>query len=249
MVSFFRRRASFCHFLSIQMGLGLLLTLSLSLLPTSPAQASLRDLWNNIFDSNPPDPPSNGGSRGDLFCPIAPNALPNTAMVLSDHPTLTWVSSPGSVKRVEILQGETVIWSSLISDVHQVQSPIPNPTIATYQITVDYTLEPGQQYQWRTIRFDNVVLRSTRFQMLAAEERNRITQDLNQLNQKLSNDRITEDATTLQRASFFANQQLWAEFWDEVLSIQHPASELNTVVAETITTFCPTSSRSRGAGE
>jgi hypothetical protein len=220
------------------------------LLPVNqPAQAlSLSQLrqsweadWRNLFGNNrpvPPVPPKGGGSRPSKegICPIAPVAESETnssiltpAVVWSDRPTFVW---KGKVETIAVrLRGsEDMLWMQDVSGSNQV----------TY---TGNTLQPDQVYEWLMLSSNNQVKRFIPFRVVTAQERDRISQSLQQLDQQLVAEGITGEAATLRRAEFFAtqridNQPLWSEFWQEVLSVQTPSDKLMAWTRETMTLMC-----------
>jgi hypothetical protein len=114
----------------------------------------------------------------------------------------------------------------------------------TNQVTyTGNTLQPDQVYEWLMLSSNNQVKRFIPFRVVTAQERDRISQSLQQLDQQLVAEGITGEAATLRRAEFFAtqridNQPLWSEFWQEVLSVQTPSDKLMAWTRETMTLMC-----------
>lgn len=66
-----------------------------------------------------------------------------------------------------------------------------------------------------------------------------IAQALVTLEVTLRQEGLDEDAIALQRADYFADQCLWDDFWHEVMSIEHPSEDLQTLRESTLSTLCP----------
>ena len=205
--------------------------------------------WRNLFGNNPPVPPvppSGGGSRPvtEAVCPIAPVALSETnpsifttAIVWSDRPTFVW---DGQVEKIGVrLRGsQDILWSQPASGTNRV----------TY---AGELLQPDRVYEWLVLSSNGQVKRFIPFRVVTAQERDRITITLQQLDQQLAAEKITGEAATLRRAEFFAaqridNQPLWSEFWQEVLSVQTPSDQLAGWTRETITLLCNSSNTAVG---
>lgn len=212
----------------------------------SSAQAlSVQELWQrgwrNLFGKRPPVPPvppTPGGSRpaGGGVCPIAPVAaseanpsILTTAIVWSDRPTFIWDGKVDKIG-VRVRGSEDILWSQPVSGTNRV----------TY---AGKALQPDRVYEWLVLSSDNQVKWFIPFQVMTAEERQSISQALQQLDRQLAAEKITGEAATLRRAEFFATQQidnqpLWSEFWQEVLSVQTPSDKLTGWTRETITSLC-----------
>jgi hypothetical protein len=95
-----------------QISLGFLVFLLTLNSSASPSQAfSLQSLWEKLIESPPPVAVRRGGSRGEYFCPIAPEP---GSKVWSDRPTLVW---KGSVAQVQLVAADqtTQLWSQDIT--------------------------------------------------------------------------------------------------------------------------------------
>ncbi|MEB3282499.1 MAG: hypothetical protein VKK42_26625 [Lyngbya sp.] len=199
--------------------------------------------WRRFFKSSePPTEPkgneSEGGARGDDICPIAPNNL-GALKVWNLRPTFIWT---GQITKLEIreLDSQTAFWSPRNSSINQVTSLSSN-TLKLYQATVETDLQPGQIYEWYfsnnpSGEYDQYL--PVEFTVMTAQDRDSIVQELQQLEQKLAAENITGDGAKLRRADFFASQNLWLEFWQEVLSMESPSEDLKALLASTINQLC-----------
>jgi hypothetical protein len=197
--------------------------------------------WRNLFGQRPPVPPvppTGGGSRpveGGV-CPIAPLAVSQvnpsiltTAIVWSDRPTFIWDGKVDKIG-VRVRGSEDILWSQPVSGTNRV----------TY---AGKALQPDRVYEWLVLSSNNQLKRFFPFRVVTTEERDRISQALQQLDQQLASEKITGEAATLRRAEFFATQQisnqpLWSQFWQEVLSVPTPSEQLTGWTRETITLMC-----------
>ena len=200
------------------------ITLSLFwLLFSPPAQASFQETWAQFWGGfgrrTPPGPPTNGGGRGpDEPCPIAPFALPDTAIVWSDQPTFVW---QGNVEKiaVRLANSENEIWNASVTGLSHIK----------------YTgeaLQPNTKYQWLifTPDYGDVPQRIISFQVMAPQEHTQIAQVLPDVQK--------EEAIALERAYYFAEQELWSDFWQELFTVEQPSDQLNEFIDQTLTAIC-----------
>lgn len=206
---------------------------SIGLFPVS-AQANPQ-WWSRIFRSRPPDPPFEGGGRptGSVFCAIAPaRTLPNSERPLAsiDRPTLVW---QGNLQAVELWQAEQPEplwkWDEAEATGDRPQA-VQFTTETAYRLTADIVLEPNQSYEWRVYRplFRHAIV--IRFNAISADQQTAIEQNLPS---------SSDEASVIRRADYLASQQLWDDFWQEMLSIDQPSDPLNQALSETISRLCP----------
>lgn len=210
------------------------LTSGLWMLPLAPAQAETR--WSQLFNnSRPPDPPVPRGRRPvSGFCAIAPNGTdPDIALpVTSDRPSLFW---RGNVETVELWQAEDIEpldQIDLTAPVDALRTVQLAPDQTLYQLTLDGELQPEQRYEWRVYRTGVREPFSFPFVVMATAQQTQIQQDLLTVEG-------TGEAVVIQRANYFANQQLWHEFWREVFTVEQPSDALKQIMSYSTAYFCP----------
>lgn len=216
-----------------KLGLSLLITLTVTSFLCSinapSAQAAPWDNWKSWFNSAPPRP-RRGVPRGDTVCLIAPLSTSEVAKVWSDRPTFVL---QGTVTKLEVwVEGaETAFWTQNITEAEQLADTIAATDKPTYTVTIDTALEPGQNYQLRIYTPGSPQYTQVDLQVMSSQEQNTVNTDLEQING------IGETAA-VQRADYFASQNLWSDFWQTVISA--PVSEdWKTVNSNTIATLCP----------
>jgi len=205
------------------------------MLPIAPAQAG--GWWSRFFTSRPPDDPEPRGGRGEAFCAIAPaetqSESTTISVVSSDRPSLVW---RGNIQTVEL-------WSSNGTEALQRIEITPDATDSLRlvqldaerrinQLTLDLELQPGQHYEWRMYRPFVSAPVVVRFAVLPADQQA-------QVQQRLPVTEETGEAAATQRADYFAGQQLWSEFWQELLAIESPSDELRQIMSNSSAYFCP----------
>lgn len=228
-----------------------ILSQTLSQPPTQPQPGSGIEggdrAWRAIFpNSRAPRTPRRGGGEGgdqrgdedDQVCAIAPN-YSETIQVWSDQPALTWI---GRVTQVEIREPESrdALWEQKISDTNQVTLDLSD-SLVLRQVEIAAPLQPGQTYRWYfsdkpSGAYDKYF--PIDFKVMTAEQRAAVTQELQQLEQELTAQNITGDTAKLRRADYFAGQELWLDFWQEVLSIESPSEELKDLLSSTANQLC-----------
>lgn len=215
--------------------------LSLSLLITSTVasslcfvdapsvQASPWDNWRSWFNSAPPRP-RRGVPRGNTVCLIAPLPIAEVAKVWSDRPTFVL---QGSVTKLEVWAegAETAFWTQNITEAEQLANTIAVTDQPTYAASMDKSLEPEQNYQLRVYTPYSPQYTQIDLQAISSQERDVISSRLEQIDG-------TDEAAAVQRADYFAEQNLWLDFWQTIISA--PVSEAwRTVNSDTIATLCP----------
>lgn len=214
----------------------LVLIFSVSFFNVAPARASLWGIWRTWFRSAPPPPPRRGYTRGGSFCPIAPFTLQGTTKVWSDRPTFVWQGSVNSLEVVD--QSGATVWQHTISEADRLPESVVQSDQPVYAVTVDQTLQPGQSYRLR-IKPPLSEAFSLEFQILGASERDRVTQDLENLDRALATENVTGEAAATRRADYFAGQNLWLDFWQTTLAVPQLSEIWQLVNSSTIAMLCP----------
>jgi hypothetical protein len=180
--------------------------------------------WRKLFGESPSAPPA-----PPLAISESNSSILTTAIVWRDRPMFVW---NGSVEKigVRVRGSKDILWSKAVS--------------GTNRVTYDgKTLQADQVYEWLVLSSDNQVKRFIPFQVMTNQERQSIAQALQQLDKQLAAEKIIGEAATLRRAEFFAaqridNQPLWSEFWQEVLSVPTPSTQLTDWTNQTMTLLC-----------
>ncbi len=171
-----------------------------------------------IFKKEPPIRPRKGGSRPTVrnpndICMISPDEPETTRIVWSDRPTFLW---EGKVKKIVVLNKSTgKKWTQPVTETEN---------ISTY--TGDEPLQPGQTYEWRVFFEDHLSI-GVKFQIMEAQQRDRITADLQNLEKQLKAENKDTEAIALVKAKYFAENQLWSDVLQQVYSIQTTSTDLD----------------------
>lgn len=166
--------------------------------------------WTKLLSFVPPPPPpakeKPQTSRDDSVQPIAPGVLDGVQVVWSDRPVFVWSGSIGRIDLCDEASGE-LLWSQPVSPEDQGVAYTGEP------------LQPGGIYEWMLCDRLGVANDLVTFQVMSAEERDRIAAELAELEAGLRAEGATTDAIALQRARYFADRQLWTDVLREALAI------------------------------
>jgi|GEM_PF-3865222 hypothetical protein len=146
----------------------------------------------------PPVPKIGRGSRGNNVYAIAPSEFEGLNIVWRTQPVLIW---EGALSRVEIHAVDTDerLWMQSVSAGDR---------------TLVYggeTLEPGQHYKWTLYDSLGDITDVVRFQIVTAEDRDRIATDLAEIDANAKINGTSSEDIELARTSYFANQKLLAD--------------------------------------
>lgn len=192
--------------------------------PVAPAatespRLDLKVAW--VQDPPPPAKEKGGGSRDPGFCPIAPYPQKTLPLVWSDRPSLIWATKmPGAVGqiRMRLQAGKAEVWSQPV-------------TSTASLVQIEYAgkaLEPGQTYEWVSADpagRENAVVS---FRVMTAAERQRVSDDLADLEAGLKAKGATAEEIAQAKAKYFAEQQLWSDMVQVTFSVQNPSAKLKT---------------------
>lgn len=180
-----------------------------------------------LFSKKPPVQPRHGASRGPgdtvNLCMISPDALSQPRIVWSDHPLFIWLG-PVQKIAVRLVGSDEDLWSQ---------------TVVGRQST-KYTgkaLQPGQTYEW-LVFLDQSTPLSVVFQMMDAQQRDRITAQLQTQENKLKAKGADQEAIALAKAKFFADNKLWSDMLQQAYSLPKPSPELAKIRQELPQQLC-----------
>lgn len=178
------------------------------------------DIWNKLRRKKVP-----GGGRGPevTICAIAPGRLDSTKLgiqeIWSVQPLFLWDIQGGTVQQIELLdRDEQVFWSQKI------------PTGQTKVIYDGKALQPGQSYIWRLSHSPTSEISYYQFKVMEIQKRDRITKELAQLEKQLEKQQAPAEKIALEKANYFAQQELWSDALREIYSIPNPSAELTRMI-------------------
>ena len=184
-----------------------------------PAQkSSIQQIfsWANIsrilFSKKPPVEPRKGGSRPtDPICMVSPDAPAKPRIVWSDRPLFLW---KGQVQTIAVrpINSDKDLWNQ--------------PVTETQNIT--YTgepLQPGQTYEW-VVNSSKFV----KFQIMETQQRDRVTAELQTLENQLQAQGAGIEAIALAKAKYFADSNLWSDALQQAYSVSFRSDELQKMI-------------------
>jgi hypothetical protein len=172
------------------------------------------------------------GGRGP-FCPIAPAGRLGKGM-WSARPLFLW---QGEARRIEVRSDDSneVLW---------------NQPIAVTARSIAYAGKPlqvGQTYNWMLfddqdkplIDDDPDKTNYPRFTLMDTQKRDLITTELAALEKPLKAAGELDGVIALQKANYFADNNLWSDVFQVVFSVKTPTAALTKVTQEIPNYFCP----------
>jgi hypothetical protein len=192
-----------------QQSWSVLLSSAIAILVATPGYSIPIDITGKVNAATlaallPPFPgeEDSGGSRNVVYA-IATSNANGMNIIWRDRPLFVW---SGSISLIELSDAESgeLLWSQTVS---------PDDQCAAY---TGAALQPGQTYEWMLCDRDGFPLVATvSFKVLEAEERDRITAELTEIEAIAKVESVTEEEISLQRANYFAAQELWVEVLQE----------------------------------
>jgi hypothetical protein len=174
---------------------------------------------NDVLLNNQPPESRDGGSRG-RFCALTPMDVETGIKLWNDQPIFAW---NGSITRLELRNhnGEALLWSQTVSESDR---SIPY---------TDKPLEAGEKYTlWLYTSTSFIPDYQVIFQLLETEEKNTISQEIEQLESSLNTSNDEEIAQA--RFQYFADKQLWSDAISQPFFVQNPSESLNQFRKETL---------------
>jgi hypothetical protein len=182
-------------------------------------------IWVSIYRSifkrkEPPINPRNAGSRpAHLVCMVSPDAPSVTRTIWSDRPVFIW---QGKVREIKVLvDGNTDIWHQQLNQNQQ---------------SITYTgkpLNPGETYDWMVNNNQFVS-----FKIMDKRERDRITLDLRNIENRLKSTGANIEAIAYAKANYFADKNLWSDVLQEIYSVPKPSPELKQLRRDITQKLC-----------
>jgi hypothetical protein len=195
------------------------------------------DVLKGLFQSKP----RAGATRGPA-CVVTPG-LGADQRIWSDRPLFVWAQDDNptqpendrAVGRVEVYlanDNTSVIWSQ------------PVPANARSILYTGAPLQPGQTYKVRLLDLTNTPLIQDsafdpEFTLLTSDQRQKIASDLASQEKQLRQETAPEEMIALQKAIYFAEQQLWSDAFQTAYTITTPPPALKAFIQTTIAERCP----------
>lgn len=161
-------------------------------------------------------------SRGPGLCIVEPfkRGLGKAEVVWSDRPLFVW---QGQIQKIEVYEqnAKTPLWEQPIASTERSKS-YTGPT-----------LKPGKTYEWHIYQVASErAVAFISFRMMEAPDRDRIAQDLQALDTRLKQTKASPEEIAMRRASYFADQELWADVLQQLMSVKDPSPEFALFMQE-----------------
>ncbi len=170
----------------------------------------LESIWQLLKVKREKEPPLASRSR---ICEITPGLLGETYQIYSDRPLFIW---QGQVTNLKVN-----LYSPFSSDTEQ--EIIWAKAIDDESRNITYTgepLQPGKIYDWEIVTDSQTNRRRVSFQIMDANERDILSQELAQLETELTNSGATKEEIILTKAEYFAKKDLWSDSLQQLHSLE-----------------------------
>ncbi len=170
------------------------------------------------------------GSRSPkqpTLCMITPGKLQDpddkkeTLLVWGTKPVFLW---QGEIKGIEVrhIRSNKLMWSENLES---------KTNSIVYQ---GKTLEPGQAYSWGETEplSEKDIPNKQSFRIMKTEERDRISEELKQLESKLKAKGVKGEKIVLARIEYFADKKLWSDVFREMYAVENPSPELKAQIEQ-----------------
>ncbi|AFZ03966.1 hypothetical protein [Calothrix sp. PCC 6303] len=175
--------------------------------------------------------------RGGDICPISPG-LADTYMIWNSRPLFLWQN------RSENKEAELLIRDRATKEIVWKQSVKTADGKAAYSGTT--ALTPSKTYEWKLSGTDDDW---KIFQIMSTEEQNKISTELQQLEQKLQASKASPEEITQQKAEYFSNYQVkhktetgilhpWSDVLQTLYEIEQPSAQFVEQRSKYLVNFC-----------
>ncbi|BAZ42615.1 hypothetical protein NIES4101_85840 [Calothrix sp. NIES-4101] len=202
------------------------------------------NLWQKIFkpvrDPEPPVKPRKGGSRpGQSVCLVSPDFPTQTRIIWNTQPLFIWKNSEVTKdRRTEV---KKIAIEAL--DNHESKNRDFKAQIVTGKQSIPYqgeALKPGQSYKLLIFlnQESNSPTMFVPFQIMGANQRNRISRELMLLEKLQKNQGANAETIALAKAQYFANQGLWSDVFQQAYSVPNPSPQLSQIIKDLPNQLC-----------
>ena len=181
------------------------------------------DILNSLSRHKPPK-----GSRGQIkICAVLPQGLVNldtnqqgSQEIWSNKPLFLWRITGAKAKKIDIFEkGKRDVFESL--------------EIKEGETRVIYNgkpFQPGKSYTWQLSaqipRGPSIKDSGSDFQVMEAEKRRSLTDHLTKLEATLKQQGASVEKIALEKANYFAQQEMWSDALQQLYSVPNPSPQL-----------------------
>ena len=212
----------------------------LTISPTTPRPQ--KSIWQAIWELFKRQPEPSLASR-DSICLITPGLLESLNTIWSDRPMLIWQGevSPTTIYLYDSFnpdREQQLLWS-------QTFTPQSSASKFHHFLYTGESLQPGKSYDLEIIIPNSDPEQSLSydrqrhtFQVMASEERARITTELIALENQLAAKEVSEEEIALKKANYFAQQGLWSDALQQIYSTPNPSADFLTNAQGILSALC-----------
>ena len=186
---------------------------------------SLSNVVNIFRRKKPPK-----GGRGPM-CLIVPQRLDDPVYkaegsqeIWGMNPVFLWHLKSGNVRGIELFNkgSNEVIWSREI------------PEGKTSVVYDGKPLKPGNSYEWRIIANAPFRMKSipAEFEVMEPQKRSSIAIGLKQKEQQLRKEGANAEKIAMEKAKYFAKEQLWSDVVREIYTVKNPSAKLKQIMQQ-----------------
>ncbi len=170
-------------------------------------------IWKLLKAKREIEPPL--ASRSNI-CEIT-GLLGKNNLIYSDRPLFIWQGQVNNLKvnlytPFSLDTEQEIFWTKAIKNKSQNLLYTGEP------------LQPGKTYDWEIVTYSPTKRRRISFTVINGEKRDRISQELAQLETNLTISGATPEAIILAKAEYFAQQDLWSDSLQQLYSLE-PSSD------------------------
>jgi hypothetical protein len=193
---------------------------------------SLGDIWDRLRRKKGKRGSRDGDGSEKNLCMIAPGKLEDqndgkgSLVIWGNKPVFLW---QGEIVGIEVrhTRSDKLMWSQ------------NNPTTRSV-IYQGEPLQPGEDYFWREKLPLKQLPSKQSFRMMKAEDRDRISAELKELESKLKTKGASASEIALEKINYFSQKQLWSDVLREIYSVPNPSPELKQTINQIQGhDFCP----------
>lgn len=173
---------------------------------------------------------SRKGGKGSI-CLIVPQRLDDpvslvqgTEEIWSLNPRFLWNISKGNVRTIELFEKDSnqPFWSQEV------------PEGETSFVYDGKPLKPGYSYKWRITANAPFPIKSilSEFKIMEAQKRSGITIRLALLEHRLKQQGASVEEIALEKANYFAKEELWSDVVKEIYQVENPSRRLKQKIQQ-----------------
>lgn len=188
----------------------------------------LETIWKLLKAKREQEPALSSRSN---ICEITPGLFGETNSIYSDRPLFLWQGMTSNLtinlySPFSFDADQELLWTQTVKEASQ---------------NVLYTgeaLQPGKIYDWEVVVDSQANRRRISFQIMEQEKRDRISQELAQLETDLTISGATQEEIILAKANYFAQKDLWSDSLQQLYSLETASGKAIANTEEMVSYIC-----------